>query len=396
MTTARDQKQLFPNLAPFVVFGVVFTLFLYVSSLLHARGVRTVPARAPAALPAPLEAPAPVRADEPPTRKTGVDGIFPASGLVTAANLLPIAAFGAIITLFLCVPSLRQADLLPFAAVGLLAGLPHGAVDLFLELGPAGVPRGRTLLGQLVLYLVVVGAVLAVILVAPVPGVGLFLAISLWHFGSSETAFNACRRGEIPTVDPAETITYGLPLVVLPFLIWTDQVRSIIDPLGGAGVTTALAGAARVVMILAIPIVLYTVLRKAKNGHWRDIGELAVLWTGATVLPPLASFSLYFALWHSWRHIIRTLPQLPANRPDLRGGRLVACLLRYGLYTLPGTLGAVVLFIGLLAINQDASLADLRPATWIGAFLAALTVPHAVAIFRYDLWLRTRRSQALS
>lgn len=161
---------------------------------------------------------------------TGADRILPASRIIDAANLAPVVAFALLITLFLCVPSLRRADLPPIAAVYLLAGLPHGSVDLFLELGPDGVPRGRSLLGQLALYVLVVGAVLAIILVAPVPGIGVFLAVSVWHFGSSETAFNACRRSEMPTVAALETVAYRLPLAVLPFLVWPDQVRDIIDP----------------------------------------------------------------------------------------------------------------------------------------------------------------------
>ena len=119
-------------------------------------------------------------------------------------------------------------------------------------------------------------------------------------------------------------------------------------------------------VILTAPIVLITVLRKAKDRQWRDIGEQSVLWASTLLLPPVAAFSVYFALWHSPRHIIRTLPRLPANRRDP------------------------------LAINQDASLANLRPDSWIGAFLATLTVPHAVAIYRYNLWLRRRCGTSVS
>lgn len=323
---------------------------------------------------------------------TGFDRIFPHSRLVAAAGLVPMVAFGVLITLFLTVPSLREADLLALAAVGLLAGLPHGAVDLFLELGPHGVPHGRALLRQLALYILVVALALAVIVWFPVLGVGAFLLVSAWHFGSAESAFNACRQGEVPAVAPLETLAYGLPLTALPFLAWPEQVRAIIDPLGGAGVTSALIGPARAALGVAALAVLITLVRKTIRRQWQDIVELLVLWAGALVLPPLAAFSVYFALWHGPRHIIRTLPQLPANRSDLRGGRLAASLFRYCLYTVPGTLGALLLFAGLIVINRDADFANLRPDTWAGAFLAALTVPHAVAIFRYDLWLqRTRR-----
>ena len=313
--------------------------------------------------------------------------IFPHSRLVTAASTLPVVILPALILLFLMNSSWYQANLIVFAAIGLLAGLPHGAVDLFLELGPNGVPRGRALVLQLFVYLIAVTATLAIILVFPAFGVGLFLAISAWHFGSGESAFNACRRGRLPRVAPIETIAYGVPLTVAPVVLWPDQVREIIDPLGGPGVTDALTGPARVALVVAAVAVVITIARKTAQKHWGEIGELTLLWIAAVTLPPLVAFSVYFALWHSPRHVIRTLPELPGNRRDLSRGRLVRCLLRYLAYTMPGTVGALAIFAVLIAVNSDATFAELQPATWAGALLAALTIPHALTILRYDLWL---------
>lgn len=319
------------------------------------------------------------------------NSVFPRSKLVTMVSVAPLIAFTTLIIMFLADRAWTQADLTAFAAFGLLAGLPHGAVDLFLELGPNGVPHGRALAWQLLLYVLVVAAALAVILLYPVFGVGLFIAVSAWHFGSSESAFNACRRARLPRLAPIEAIAYGAPLTVVPFICWPAQVGEIIDPLGGAGVTNALVGPAAIAIAIAIAAAAVTIARKALRRHWLDIGELLLLWTATVVLPPLAAFSVYFALWHSPRHVIRTLPELPANRRDLTSGRLVRCVLRYGLYTLPGTVGALAIFAVLVVVNNGAAFADLQAATWVGAFLAALTMPHTMAILRYDLWLSRKR-----
>ncbi|GGU82992.1 beta-carotene 15,15'-dioxygenase [Lentzea flava] len=292
---------------------------------------------------------------------------------------------------FLVNPSWYEANLMVFAAVALLVGLPHGAVDLFLELGPSGVPQGRALVRQLLVYLLAVTATLATIIWYPVLGVGTFLAISAWHFGSGESAFNACRRGRVPRLAPAETVSYSAPLTVVPIVLWRDQVREFIDPLGGSGVTDALTGPAWVVAVVATAAMGYTVVRKAMRRHWTEIGELVLLWAAAVVLPPLALFSVYFALWHSPRHVIRTLPELPGNRGDLSRGHLFRGVLRYLAYTVPGTVGALAIFAALLVINNDTMFVNLHPATWAGALLAALTMPHALTILRYDLWLNRIR-----
>lgn len=313
--------------------------------------------------------------------------IFPNSPLVTVISGLPVMVLPPLIILFLVNSSWYEANLLIFAAIGLLVGLPHGAVDLFLELGPNGVPRGRALVLQLLGYLLAVGATLALILSFPALGVGTFLVISAWHFGSGESAFNACRRGHLPRLAPIETIAYGGPLTILPIVLWPSQVREIIDPLGGAGVTDALIAPARAFTLVAAVAMVFVIAKKAAQRQWVEIGELILLWTAAVVLPPLVAFSVYFALWHSPRHVIRTLPELPGNRHDLSGGHLVRSLLRYLAYTVPGTVGALAIFAVLIAVNSDASFAELHPATWAGALLAALTVPHALAILRYDLWL---------
>jgi Brp/Blh family beta-carotene 15,15'-monooxygenase len=314
--------------------------------------------------------------------------LLPRDKVVTVVLAAPVIALMMLVTLFLTDSAWQHIDLVAFAAVGLLAGLPHGAVDLFLELGPNGVPRGRTLVAQVAVYVLVVAVALAVILWQPVLGVGVFIAISLWHFGSADAAFNAYRHDEKQGIALVETFAYGAPLTVMLFVRWPDEVRQFIDPLGGSGVTTALIGPARIVLAAAVVALTVTVVRKAVRRQGVDVFELILLWVSALVLPPLASFPIYFALWHSPRHVLRTLPQLPASRSDLAAGRVARSLLRYGLYTVPFTLCALALFVALIVINH--SFSELRPSTWAGALLAALTMPHAVAIFRYDLWLNRR------
>ncbi|GGU85461.1 hypothetical protein GCM10010178_89520 [Lentzea flava] len=185
-----------------------------------------------------------------------------------------------------------------------------------------------------------------------------------------------------------ETFAYGAPLTVMLFVRWPEEVRQFVDPLGGPHVTTALIGPARVALAAAVGALIVTVARKVMRRQRIDVFELILLWVSALVLPPLVSFPVYFALWHSPRHVLRTLPQLPASRSDLASGRVARSLLRYVLYTVPFTIAALALFAALIVI--DHSFAELRPSIWAGALLAALTMPHAVAIFRYDLWLNRR------
>ncbi|GGU85446.1 hypothetical protein GCM10010178_89500 [Lentzea flava] len=88
--------------------------------------------------------------------------------MVTVESSSSLLTRDKVVTLFLTDPAWQHINLVAFAVVGLLAGLPHGAIDLFLELGPNGAPHGRTLAPQIAVYVLVVAIALAVILWRPV------------------------------------------------------------------------------------------------------------------------------------------------------------------------------------------------------------------------------------
>jgi Brp/Blh family beta-carotene 15,15'-monooxygenase len=194
------------------------------------------------------------------------------------------------------IPIALQVTLLVAAAS---IGMAHGATDVWLgrELfGDAKAGRFRFGPG----YLALTGLAVAVYLVSP--GIWLigFLVLSVIHFGFGELP------GLLPRTwaESASSLVRGLMPVTLPTLLHAGAV---------AWAMTALVGydkgvvATDILSLLAWPVVtgasILVILSLLKGRRGRAL-ELLVVSTALTVPPPLLAFGIYFAIWHSARHLL--------------------------------------------------------------------------------------------
>ncbi len=282
--------------------------------------------------------------------------------------------------------------------LGLLLGLPHGAVD---HLVPAWVRARRTSLPATAALLVGYVATAAVMLVLlrryPLPGLLVFLATSLLHFGAGEVQYGRLRtdpallrRLQPPTAGaPVRTaaagalqvLGWGGTSVLLPLACWPAQVRPVLEALAPGSGRLLLAPdvryAASAVVLAAAGL---TVARALRQRRYRPAAELTLLVAVFLLVPPLVAFAGYFGAWHSTRHIVRLLAADPANTDDLAAGRLAPALRRFARAAAWPTALALLALVALVAAANDAQAylaADLT-------LLAALTAPHMLLVGWFD------------
>jgi Brp/Blh family beta-carotene 15,15'-monooxygenase len=292
----------------------------------------------------------------------------------------------------------------PFALGLIVLGLPHGAMDHLVQ--PHLLrrpPTFRYLTAFVGLYLLTVLLYLALWRLAPLAALGVFLAISWLHWGQGDYDYlrlfeqrshphNAFDVGLIWLVRG------GLP-IFLPVLAFPATFARV-----GAGLTRWYGGASLpapghlfvsvglAILLSLIVVVLWQSWRdhapKQRVGFWRDAGELVLLWVFFWRVPPVMAVGVYFCLWHSARHIGRLMLADPVTSALLTQGRLPRAAGRTALQSLPMTLGAILLLVGLYFAQQHQADATLPSLVYLYlSLIAALTIPHFLIV----LWMDRRQ-----
>ncbi len=227
--------------------------------------------------------------------------------------------------------------------------MPHGALDVAL---------GPQLLHWAVffpLYGLLAGLTVAMWFGAPPASLGLFLVLSWFHFGSGDAGgWGFGRWGSICRGAATGGLVLGLPLAA-----HADVVAPIFSHLllrHGAMSVTQVQTWGFVVCAVVVPAAVLTVGAHISRRQWTGAAEIVLLCALGIVASPLVSFAVYFALWHSPRHML-----------EVRAGRRA---------TIP-TLIATVATIGVASfiwVRFSPEVSTAIQVVFIG--LAALTVPH--------------------
>jgi Brp/Blh family beta-carotene 15,15'-monooxygenase len=317
--------------------------------------------------------------------------------------------------------------LLSVAAVG----LPHGAVDHVAaaratggqgsaggdnaaRTRPAAGFDGRAALWVASVYAVGGGGYLLLWVAAPVAAAGLFLLLTWFHWGQGDL-YHLLATGRGAHLDRpsrralALAVRGGVPMVV-PLLSFPDLYRRIVAALAGvfgAPAVPAWPFGLRIRLVLGAGFAALTLAALAwgrigaetadERAAWRaDAGETSLLWGFFLLTPPVLAIGVYFALWHSLRHVRRLLalgtcgagPEGPTDprAPESRIAALDRCALgNFAREALPNTVGALVLLAGVYAVTAPGGL--LAVAAGYLVVLAVLTFPHTLVV----TWLDARQ-----
>ena len=232
----------------------------------------------------------------------------------------------------LMVPFLLQFEMLQGALclVGLVfLGIPHGGNDFFYrkEKNTAGSIRFLSMyLGVMLLYL-------ALWFVWPMLSLGLFLLISIHHFGQSN--FNTNRIGSL------DSVLWGSWLVGFPVLKHSNEVFGVFATmLGQSGSAVSGFGHLNESSLLVVSIVFIlmygAVLYRSHRSNWLSYllqWFLVTVWYWFT--PLLLGFVVVFCFWHALQSMQYQLDYVSVNYKQNRKKTLMG-FVPFGLMALVG------------------------------------------------------------
>lgn len=236
----------------------------------------------------------------------------------------------------------------------LLMGIPHGTLDVEIAAHRFGQHDVR---GKLIIVSTYCGGAAAMALlwmVAPSLALGLFLVLSIIHFGGDWRTDG----------DEFLGMTVGWALISLPALSHPEAVAAIFETLTGDQNGATIAAILACTSIPAISGSLIFAAKAIKRAdHVNGINVLSCLFA-ALLLPPLVGFAIFFCGLHSPRHLVEAIRQsgpMPYSEKLLRGTAVMALSLGAG----------ALLFATQRLISLDAGI--VRTAF---VLLSILTVPH--------------------
>lgn len=293
-------------------------------------------------------------------------------------------------------------QVLPLAISVVVLGLPHGAVDHLV------IPRvrERSVTWQFLFtfgvgYLALAAVYLGGWVVAPVVAFVGFVLLTVAHWGQGDVyvlkdlygashlesrfhrVLTAVVRGGIPMAVPlvafpadyerVATATVGL------FDPETDRFLAVaFDPVVHRWLVVA--GGGLVTLTLA-----WGLLRGGLTRAWLlEAGETAGLIAFFGVVPPILAVGLYFAGWHSVRHILRTLLLSERGTDALARGAIPVAWWQFTRDATPLSVGGL-LVLGALAVAVPVT--PTAPLESLGVYLvclAILTLPHTLVVTVLD------------
>ena len=252
----------------------------------------------------------------------------------------------------------------------IVLGVPHGALDGEIARSLLRARFGRGWFAVFAPpYLALAAAVLLAWHLAPIPTLALFLAASVWHFGSEETG----------SADPLDIVAVGGLPIAMAVLAHPAATAAIFATVSRTAMPWPPLWLHASALSWLAPATVWT-LRRLRDGQDRQLATPAVLLAVFVALPPLTAFALYFVCVHAPAHtraLIRDRVRAPRIRDPASAVRLA----------LPVT--ALTLLLGACLWPLYAGPADLRLLCLTIQGLAALTLPHML----FEVW--TEKARAL-
>jgi len=264
-----------------------------------------------------------------------------------------------------------------------LFGLSEGGADASILKNLAATSKGGLLL-LLLAYVLASLASVALIWTLPWVALHVFVGMAVWHFGYTDEAFLSserdlllrCLSGSMVILGPilghpqqtSELVAWLVKMetpVVLDLLVWKGPLLATFWLLGFG----------------------YMVFGRPNRPSPRVLAELCLVGATMIVLPPLLAFAFYLCVIHSMRHFLAISEhRLLSNQKGLMKAFPARKIV-------PATLVAFVLaFVawGMIVLIEPAPSLLTEAVIVMFWALAALTVPHAIAV---RLWWDQRPAE---
>lgn len=280
------------------------------------------------------------------------------------------------------VPALSASVVWAIVGLGLVAGIPHGAVDHLMAIRLA---RGRPLVVIVAGYAAVAAVVWAMLRWAGPAALVAVVALSAVHFGLGELEVSRRLTGWLPARPVAvATVVAGCGALALPLARSGEQFSAVAAAVS-PDLAHLLAATPLQIGVIAVWLVCAVVAMVAavRDGH--PVIALDILLIGALgmLAPPLVAFAVWFGGWHALRHCARLLTVEPGCATMLADGRRRAAVQRLvRLAALPSL--AVLAVVAALAWVTLAAPEPTEAVAEALRVLLALTVPHMVVVFWLD------------
>ena len=262
--------------------------------------------------------------------------------------------------------------LLPFV------GIPHGALDYTLAkqfLQPR-IGKGWALYFSTA-YLFTMAIVLVAWWIHPTASFIAFLALTLYHFGTSD---NLAISSTPLSISIAEVLARGGSVLTLPAVFNRQEILQLFSYLipetGARSLVSMLAGIMPVFAVCLLVCITWSgfqFIRRKEPLFLLQAAELAVLAALFCILPALLAFGVYFCFLHSIRHMLRLSGHTETGSALLA----VAGMMRLALPVTAATL-ALGASVYLLLSGVSFDMPELVRVIFIG--IASMTYPHALVI----------------
>lgn len=286
-----------------------------------------------------------------------------------------ILVFSVFLTLSLLLPG--REPYLPVLIVGIIfAGIPHGALDIFILQRLARFEKN--FLAFLALYVVALTAMAMAWIFVP-EGAFLFFALySCYHFALSDTAPAATSRAFLLT-SRLEFCARFLAPFAIPFGLHSDRSLALADlvqkPNVFASLTDFFEVAAYAAIALSALVAIMELLAYFKTkSEWRALSlEPLVVCILFFKLDPIYAFGIYFSFIHSIKHIINVV-----NSPIKIDFKV---FLPYWLIPLAAII-VLVYFSTRLTPGPAVGLSqELGLLKWSIILISAIALPHTILIY---------------
>ncbi len=258
------------------------------------------------------------------------------------------------------------------ALVGLV-GLPHGAYDMAVARRLLSGPMGRSWWPVFVgAYLALAAVAAGLWMVAPWVGLVSLLTLGAFHWGADDLA----GRTGVRWVDVCLIASRGAVPVALPLAFHPSETAVVFAGLVGAEwVSASMVGmAGAVAAAIAAPGVVGGIVlawREETGSGVRSVAEVGALVAWFAVVGPILAFAVYFCLWHSARHSLRSMARIDGSSLG-RASRWYAAAVAWP------TVATWALALAAWPVVAGGAVdpSGLWRVVFIGLF--ALTVPHVV------------------